>query len=96
MRTLGQTDMTKLMVAFRNFANAPKNIRGLSVCVFLNSSTSLARRSFLNVNFFFFLIWTHSLKITCDVPPVFGSRVETVKSVAVNIYDETEMCRKIN
>jgi hypothetical protein len=27
MRTDGRTDMTKLMVAFRNFANAPKNIR---------------------------------------------------------------------
>ena len=25
MRTDGQTDMTKLMVAFRNFANSPKN-----------------------------------------------------------------------
>jgi hypothetical protein len=24
-RTDGQTDMTKLIVAFRNFANAPKN-----------------------------------------------------------------------
>ena len=24
-RVDGQTDMTKLMVAFRNFANAPKN-----------------------------------------------------------------------
>jgi hypothetical protein len=24
-RTEGQTDMTKLIVAFRNFANAPKN-----------------------------------------------------------------------
>jgi hypothetical protein len=26
-RTDGQTDMTKLIVAFRNFVNAPKNIR---------------------------------------------------------------------
>jgi hypothetical protein len=25
MRTDGRTDMTKLIVAFRNFANAPKN-----------------------------------------------------------------------
>ena len=25
MRTDGQTDMTKLIVTFRNFANAPKN-----------------------------------------------------------------------
>jgi hypothetical protein len=25
MRTDGQTDMTKLIVAFRNFENAPKN-----------------------------------------------------------------------
>jgi hypothetical protein len=26
-RTGGQTDMMKLIVAFRNFSNAPKNIR---------------------------------------------------------------------
>ena len=26
-RTDGRTDMTKLIVAFRNFANAPKNAR---------------------------------------------------------------------
>ena len=29
MRTDGQTDITKLIVAFRNFANAPKNILGV-------------------------------------------------------------------
>jgi hypothetical protein len=28
MRTDGQTDMTKLTVAFRNFAKAPKKRRG--------------------------------------------------------------------
>ena len=28
-RTDGQTDMTKLMVTFRNFANAPKNVSAL-------------------------------------------------------------------
>jgi hypothetical protein len=27
MRTDGQTDVTKLIVSFSNFANAPKNIR---------------------------------------------------------------------
>ena len=29
MRTDRQTNMTKLMVAFRNFANAPKNVKKL-------------------------------------------------------------------
>jgi hypothetical protein len=37
MRTDGQMDMTKLIVAFRNFANAPKNqtIKNLAVLWFL-------------------------------------------------------------
>jgi len=30
MRTDGQTDMKKLIVAFRNFANAPENKFGIS------------------------------------------------------------------
>ena len=32
MRTDGRTDMTKLIVAFRNFANTPKNVYSLNVC----------------------------------------------------------------
>jgi hypothetical protein len=28
-RTDGQTDMTRLIVAFRNFANAPENLVGI-------------------------------------------------------------------
>jgi hypothetical protein len=32
MRSDGQTDMTKLIVAFRNFANAPKNIQREADC----------------------------------------------------------------
>jgi len=31
MRTDGQTNMTKLIVAFRNFAKAPKNLCSYSV-----------------------------------------------------------------
>jgi hypothetical protein len=31
MRTEGQTDMKKLIVAFRNFANAPKKTKQLVV-----------------------------------------------------------------
>jgi hypothetical protein len=31
MRTGGQTDITKLTVAFRNFANAPENKFGISI-----------------------------------------------------------------
>jgi hypothetical protein len=31
-RTDGRTDMTKLVVAFRNFANAPKNQSTVAVC----------------------------------------------------------------
>ena len=31
MRTDGQTDITKLILAFRNFANAPKNASTSSV-----------------------------------------------------------------
>ena len=30
MRTDGRTDMTKLLVAFRNFANAPTNVHNAS------------------------------------------------------------------
>jgi hypothetical protein len=30
-RTDGQTDMTKLIVPFHNFSNAPKNIRTLQI-----------------------------------------------------------------
>jgi hypothetical protein len=33
MRTEGQTDMTKLIVAFCNFANAPKNAVYEKLCV---------------------------------------------------------------
>jgi hypothetical protein len=29
-RVDGQTEMTKLVVAFRNFANAPKNVTGVA------------------------------------------------------------------
>jgi len=29
----GRTDMTKLIVTFRNFANVPKNVYALCVCV---------------------------------------------------------------
>jgi len=35
---IGRTDMTKLLFAFRNFANAPKNVRE----VFVFSYTTLA------------------------------------------------------
>jgi len=45
MRTDGQTDMTKLMVAFRNSANAPKNHGKLQLCrpaIRLDGSTDLS------------------------------------------------------
>jgi hypothetical protein len=32
LRTAGRTDVTKLVVAFRNFANAPKILRSVCVC----------------------------------------------------------------
>jgi hypothetical protein len=34
-QTDGQTDMTKLTVAFRNFANVPKNVEKYTCCPFL-------------------------------------------------------------
>ena len=40
-RTDGQTDMTKLMVAFRNFANAPTNSTFFPRSTFLSSSIEL-------------------------------------------------------
>jgi len=33
MRSDGRTDRTKLIVAFRNFANAPKMLLNVCVCV---------------------------------------------------------------
>jgi len=33
----GQTDMTKLIVTFRNFANAPKNLRGCTSGLIVSS-----------------------------------------------------------
>ena len=33
-RAVGQTDMTKLIVVFRNFANAPKNCPGTELELF--------------------------------------------------------------
>ena len=42
MRTDGRTDMTKLIVDFRNFANVPKNehaeIRHLTLCTYLTDN----------------------------------------------------------
>ena len=36
----GQTDMTKIVVAFRNFANAPKiNVRNRNIFVYSNKSS---------------------------------------------------------
>jgi hypothetical protein len=36
MRTDGRTEITKLIIAFRNFANAPKNRRPESLPVSIN------------------------------------------------------------
>ena len=34
-----RTDMTKLIVAFRNFTNAPKNVKGFDLAVFKSRIT---------------------------------------------------------
>ena len=45
-----QTDMTKLIVAFRNFAKAPKNSLMLSLCPSVNLYQRLMwRRIFMNL-----------------------------------------------
>jgi hypothetical protein len=36
MRTDGQTDLTKLVAACRNFANAPEKVRNVAYSHFLN------------------------------------------------------------
>jgi len=59
----GRTDMTKLTVAFRNFANAPKNLSPLPT---IGTPVSMSfnhafRRSFLthSVSFYFFVLGCH-------------------------------------
>ena len=41
LQTHGRTDMTKLIIPFRNFANAPTNCIVLFVCIFWYSAAGL-------------------------------------------------------
>ena len=44
-RAVGQADMTKLIVAFRSFANAPKNIWQLGLIMPYNTNSKKQRCS---------------------------------------------------
>jgi len=59
----GQTDVTKLIVAFRNFANEPKTVRSITQCIYVF-------RKALTTNLFCFTGFiTETESVYCTIRP---------------------------
>jgi hypothetical protein len=63
-RTNVQTDMTKLIVAFRNFANAPKGEKACYACFISGEQSSLFYFLAIRVPYF---IFNHPLTPSCKM-----------------------------
>jgi hypothetical protein len=68
----GQTDMTKLTVAFRNFANAPKNVHArnfkpVSSRLFVNILRDMADKIFLAGKIVFLLQYVESITVSLSL-----------------------------